>query len=112
MDIYTVIAISMAISLLATLVLESVYALLWGVRREDFKYVLLGNVMTNPAVVLLAWLSYGFDFGSVYFVLLLELAAVVVEALFYAGRTKIRFPWAFSLCANALSFIIGLFPLI
>lgn len=102
-------AVSLLISLLATLALESIYALLWGVRREDFGPVLLANVLTNPAVVLLTWLSYDFGFGSAYFVLLLELAAVVIEALLYARRTKIRFPWAFSLCANALSFTVGLF---
>ncbi len=100
----------MAICLLATLALESLYALLWGVRREDFRTVLLANALTNPAVVLLTQLACDpHDSAAIWILLGLELAAVAVEALLYARRTRIRLPWAFSLCANALSFIAGLF---
>lgn len=43
----------MAISLAMTLALELTYALLWGVRgRRGFLILLLGNLLTNPVVVL------------------------------------------------------------
>ena len=101
--------VSLAVSLALTLVLELGFALLWGVGRSGLPLVALANVLTNPVVVLchtLAALFFPAALLPVTFVL--EAGAVLVEGRLFAGRGRIRSPWAFSLCANLFSFSIGL----
>ncbi len=45
--------LELALSLGLTLLLEGTFVLVWGVRGRDLLLVLLANVLTNPAVVLL-----------------------------------------------------------
>ncbi len=101
--------LSLAGSLVMTLVLELGFALLWRVERRDLPAVVLANVLTNPVVVLCchaaAWLAPGFLAAAVP---ALEAGAVAVEGLIYRRRSRIFRPWVFSLCANALSFLTGL----
>lgn len=100
---------SLAVSLVLTLVLESGVALLWGIGKRDLPLVALANVLTNPVVVLchtLAALFIPATLLPVTFVL--EAGAITVEGRLFATRGGIRFPWAFSLCANLFSFSVGL----
>ena len=102
--------LSLAVSLLLTLALELAFALVWRVDRRDLPAVALANLLTNPIVVL----CYH---GASWYVprllaavtLALELWAVGTEGLIYQRRSQIVRPWTFSLCANALSFLTGLF---
>lgn len=101
--------LSLLVSLALTLVFELLFALLWGVGRRDLPLVALVNVLTNPAVVLCHALAAAYLPALILpATALLELGAVAVEGWLYAGRGEIRFPWAFSLCANLFSFTIGL----
>ena len=101
--------LSLAVSLLLTLALELVFALLWGVGRRDYLLVALANVLTNPVVVLCYTAAASFIPGLLTpAVAVLELGAVAVEGWLFRTRSDIRFPWAFSLCANLFSFTIGL----
>ena len=101
--------ISLAVSLALTLALELAFALLWRVGREDLLLVALTNVLTNPVVVLChALASLWVPTLLVPVTLALELGAVLVEGRLFATRSHIRAPWAFSLCANLLSFLVGL----
>lgn len=102
---------ALGISLLLTLVLELLFALVWGKRsRHSLALVALVNLLTNPVVVLAHHLALRFThLPQLWVVLVLEVAAVAVEALCYRkyGRDFTR-PWLFAFLANAFSFGIGL----
>ena len=96
---------TLAISLALTLILEGLFALLWGVKtRRDWLLVLLVNVVTNPIVVSLHWLLG----GGVWVTAALESFAVATEWLAYRqwGRDA-RPAFLFSLCANCFSYFSG-----
>lgn len=109
------------VSLILTLIIEMGVALLFKIRGRDLCLVLLANVLTNPAAVLLAWLfrscgdtfgGFGSIFGGVWptilFYFLLEMAVVITEGWIYRRRMdSLRHPLAFSLIANGCSFLIG-----
>jgi len=89
--------------LLVTLILEVPVAALWGLRRKDLVLCALVNCLTNPIVNLLHLL-----FLSTPLLLALECAAVGIEgALYRALGERVRRPFALSLMANAVSFLIG-----
>ena len=97
---------TLAVSLALTLILEGVFALIWGVKgRRDWLLLLGANVVTNPIVAVL----YCLGLNRWPAVAALELAAVAAEGLAYRrwGR-DIRPAFLFSLCANCFSFFIGL----
>lgn len=101
--------LSLAVSLGLTLALELAFALIWRVERSDLPAVALANLLTNPIVVLChhaaAWYCPKYLLAAT---LALELWAVGTEGLIYRRRSQINRPWAFSLCANAVSFLSGL----
>ncbi len=96
--------IDFVLPLALTISLEGAVALVWGLRRRNLLLLVLVNVLTNPAAVLLHALFPG---GAV--TAALELGAVAAEGACYKrlGRA-VRRPWLFSLSANAFSFCLGL----
>lgn len=101
---------ALLISLGLTLLLELPFAWVLGKRKRDLLLVLLVNTLTNPAVVLLYMLAGMYTALPPALVkVVLEVAAVLVEAFYYRtyGEHFHRPLW-FSLCANALSFGVGL----
>ena len=97
---------SLMISLLLTLVLELLIALVWGVRKKGLVLVILMNILTNPAEVLLLIQCVAFLGWTGFLpVLILELAAILVEAI--CCRGVIRKPWLFAICANVFSYTLG-----
>jgi len=101
---------ALAFSLAATVVLESGVFFLMGKRnRKDFLLVIMVNVLTNPAVVLLYWLTVLYTpVNTVFATAVLELAAFAVEGYYYKKYgQEFRHPYLFSLAANLFSFIIG-----
>ena len=101
--------ISLAVSLILTLVLELAFALLWRVARRDLTLVALVNVLTNPVVVLChALVALWIPTLLLPVTLALEIGAVLVEGWLFATRSEIHFPWGFALCANLFSFVLGL----
>ncbi|MBR4702862.1 MAG: hypothetical protein IKO91_03370 [Oscillospiraceae bacterium] len=101
---------SLGVSLALTLVLELLFAFLWGLRGRDLILCILVNVLTNPPVVLCALLWRAYAPGPEWLpVPLLEAGAVLVEGLFYRRNgERVRRPFLFSLCANAFSYGLGL----
>ena len=102
--------VALVISLAATIILESGFFFLVGKRnKKDLLLVVLVNVLTNPIVVLLYWLSVLYtDINSVIVKAALEIFAVLVEWYYYKRYAQdIRKPFLFSLAANAFSFAIG-----
>lgn len=93
------------ISLVLTLLLEGLLALLWGIRGRDLWLVALVNILTNPLVVLWHNLVPGVLLGTA----LPEILAVSAEACIYLHKDNaIARPILFSICANAFSFGTGL----
>ena len=90
------------ISLLLTLVIELAAALLWGSRsKKQILLVILVNVLTNPAAVLLCWLGIP--------QLPVELAVVLTEALVYKDPAwKIPRPVLFAIVCNTVSWGTGI----
>lgn len=89
-----------------TLAIELLCGLVWRVSNRDFLLIVLVNCLTNPAVKFLSLvLDRRLNAG---WILLLELSAVLIEALCYWKRgEKIRKPLLFSLIANAASYFTG-----
>lgn len=90
------------ISLLLTLVIELMIALLWGIRsKKQILLVVLVNVLTNPAAVLLCWLGIP--------QLPVELAVVLAEALIYRDPAwKIPHPVLLAVVCNVISWGTGI----
>lgn len=97
---------SLAVSLLLTIGLELCFSLLWGVRGRGLLLVLLMNLMTNPAAVLLHFTFVRLlGWSAICVVPLLELAAVIAEG--FCCRGIIRRPWLFALLVNLFSYGMG-----
>ena len=101
---------SLALSLLATLVLEAGFFLLVGKReRKDLLLTCMVNVLTNPVVVLAYWLTVLYTtWNAAIMIVILEMSAVFVEGYCYRqyGRC-FKHPYLFSLAANLFSFFSG-----
>ena len=102
---------SFAFSLVLTLALEAGFFLLVGKRDpKDLLLVLLVNVLTNPAVVLLYWLAVLSASSYIAIIVaILEILAVLTEGYCYRkfGHDFQR-PYLFSLSANLFSFGVGM----
>ena len=97
---------SLVISLVLTLIFELLFALVWGVRKKGLLLVVLMNILTNPTVVLLHFFCIAFCGWTGFFpVLVLELAAIVVEAFCCHGI--VAKPWLFAFCINLFSSTMG-----
>ena len=73
------------ISLLLTLLVEGIVALLWGLRGKKYLcLVILVNVLTNPVAVLVYWLFqvYVTD-NTILLQILIEIVVVLAEASIY-----------------------------
>lgn len=98
------------LSLMATITIEVVCALLIGIRKKkDVLLVVLVNLVTNPAVVF----SYYFLAMATLWNLwcikaVLEVLAVGVEALYYKRYgIKIKHPIGTAVLLNGISFGMG-----
>ena len=101
---------ALVFSLTLTAALETGFFLLTGKRnKKDLLLVILVNVLTNPAVVLVYWLALLYtDMNHVLLKAALELFAVLTEGYYFNkyGRGFKR-PYLFCVAANAFSFGIG-----
>lgn len=100
---------SLAVSLLLTLALEELFALVWGLRGRDLYLLLLLNLLTNPLAVtghFLLCRCWGLPQLAV--VPVLEGLVVLVEG--YGCRTlgqRVSHPWRFALLVNLFSYGSG-----
>ena len=96
--------LALLLSLALTEAVECAFALSLGKRDKALLLCALVNVITNPPVVLLSRLLG----GGWLLVAGLELFTVAVEGLLYRYSGLFKRSFLFSLCANALSFFLGL----
>lgn len=103
---------SLIISLILTIVLEIVLSYILGIRKSrDFKIIIFSNIYTNPIVVFLANIVYFVNSELIYFysVFILEIGAIIIEALLYKEYLKtFKNPIRLSIYNNIFSFGIGL----
>ena len=100
----------LAVSLALTLVLEELFALVWGLRgRRELGTVALVNVLTNPPVVLLYHTAVGlWGWPAAVVTAVLETAAVLVEWRCYRlCSDQLQRPLLFALLANLFSYGAG-----
>lgn len=101
--------LSLLLSLLLTEAIELPLLYLLGFRGNELIIAALANVVTNPAVVFLNHIAAEFTEIPAWFaILVLEVSAVLIEALIYKKATDRRRPLVDSLIANAVSYSIGL----
>lgn len=100
----------LAVSLGLTLVLEELFALVWGLRgKREMETVALVNILTNPPVVLLYYTAVGLlGWNALAVTAVLETAAVLVEWRYYRlCSEQLTRPFWFALLANAFSYGAG-----
>jgi len=98
--------------LLCTIVIETVIALICGVRKKkDILNVVLVNILTNPIVVSLPVLL-GYNFGvkwQITSLIILEIITLISEGFIYSkvlDFKKIN-PYVLSIILNLGSYLIG-----
>ena len=105
------IIITLIVCLILTLVLEEITALIVGVRKGfDLTVILFSNLLTNPVVVFSGMLLASFtNIPRPVYIIVLELAAFITEALIYRKLlfTKRPSPFLLSLILNSVSFFAG-----
>ena len=101
--------LSLVISLLLTLFLETGFALVFKKRKRDLLLTVLVNIVTNPPVVLFSWLAGVYMAKYVVFIkIVLEILAILIEAFYYKKYgDEFHRPFLFSLGANSFSFGTG-----
>ena len=102
-----------SISLGLTLVIEVPLSLLFGVRKKGLLYVILVNVLTNPATVFLLLLVRTFGTAELYYVWEIGLEFIVIVAEFFIYRAfreelPVKKPLLASVVLNLCSYGIGL----
>lgn len=96
--------LSLGISLIATLLIETAVAVLLKKRRLGLAVVLAVNLLTNPVVVLFWQLNPELPL----LLPCMEVGAVLIEGCCYRlFPAHFRRPFLFSLLCNLLSFFIG-----
>lgn len=105
------IILTLIVCLILTLVLEEITALIAGVRKGfDLTVILFSNLLTNPVVVFSGMLLASFtNIPRPVYIIVLELAAFITEALIYRKLlfTKKPSPFLLSLILNIVSFFVG-----
>ena len=93
------------ISLFLTLVIELVVACLFRVKGKDLLLIVLVNVLTNPAAVLLS----AFAGNKRIVQLVIEAVVILIEGWYYKKYSNaIGRGYVFSLMANGISYGIGI----
>ena len=97
------------ISLITTIVLEALIFFVSGKRdRKDLLLLVLVNIMTNPAVVLLYWLASDVGLNLILMTLILEAGAILAEGFYYKRYGRyFPHPFRFSVAANVFSYSAG-----
>ena len=99
---------AVVLSLLLTVLLEFLFALLYGVPRDAWKAILVANCISNPiAVLLYETAGAAFPTSEAVVLLAVEISVIVGEGLCYWKQDRIPYPWEFSLLANVFSFCCG-----
>ena len=102
---------SLTISLILTLILELSLSYILGIRKlNDLKIVVFVNIFTNPIVVFLSNIILIMNNMLVYYitVFILEMGAIIIEALLYNRYLKKINPIQLSIYNNLFSFFVGL----
>ena len=110
-DIFNMFAFSLGL----TIIIEIIFARLWGLKtKKETLLVVLVNILTNPAAVFFAWISF-ICLGSEWYIpaqCIIEVVVVVVEANVYLNFAfkegwNIKKPLKFAIMVNMLSWLFG-----
>lgn len=104
--------IVMVRSLLITIIVEIIFAVILQYRKKDLLNVLLVNILTNPLLnSLIVYINYYYGLRVRNIVLIiLEIIVVIIEGMIYQKyleRKKLN-GYQLSLILNIISFVLGL----
>lgn len=93
-----------------TLILECSVASIFDIKKEEYKYVIIINTITNLSLNTLGYFINQISNPIILWniVLLLEVLIFYIEALYFGKRIKLKNKYIFSLSLNAVSFLTGL----
>ncbi len=102
---------TLLISLVLTLLLEWIAALIFKLKGRDIGLFLLVNLLTNPAAVFLnIMLCAIFPYiSALAWQIPIELAVIAAEGIIYVKLSRsLHQPWLFAVCANVFSYTFGM----
>ncbi len=96
--------------LLYTIILECSVASVYHIKKEEYKYVIIINIITNISLNTLGYfinqISNPIILWSI--VILLEVIIFYIEALYFSKKIEVKNKYLFSLSLNGVSFLTGL----
>lgn len=97
------------IPLLLTVILECSVASIYFIKKEEYKYIILVNIMTNVPLNILGYFINQISDKTIIWiiVIVLELIIFYVEALYLGKKIKLKNKYLFSLSLNGVSFLTG-----
>ena len=102
----------MARALILTILIETFFAFLLGLRKKDLINVVLVNIMTNPLVFIVPlWVNIRYGLWPRHITLFLfEMFALLSEGFVYSKYLKYKNinPYILSLILNLASYVTGL----
>lgn len=102
---------SLVLSLFLTELIELLFTYLIGIRnKKDYLLIVLINVVTNPCVVLTAYLLHHYTtILTPFYILPLELMVILIEGLYLRTYSEsIDHPFRFACALNVCSYVTGL----
>ncbi len=98
------------IPLLLTIALECSVASIFDIKKEEYKYVIIINIITNLSLNTLGYFINMIDNRIIHWsiVLVLETLIFYIEALYFGKKIKLKNKYIFSLSLNGVSFLTGL----
>jgi len=100
----------MSTSLVLTIILEVIGALILGIRnKRDLLLLCLVNLLTNPVVVLTYYIIKIYTYWNLILILIvLESMAIIVEGKYFKKYgDKITAPYLFAVLVNVFSYGMG-----
>ena len=97
------------VPLFLTIVIECSVASIYQIKKEEYKYIVIINILTNLSLNTLGYFinQINNSYVIIIIVILLEILIFYIEALYFGKRIKIDNKYMFSLSLNAASFLTG-----
>ena len=98
------------VPLLLTIILECLVATFYDIKKEEYKYIIIINIITNLSLNMLGYFINQIDNQIIILsiVLVLEVLIFYIEALYFGKKIKLKNKYLFSLSLNGVSFLTGL----
>lgn len=103
--------VNILIACILTMIIEISVATCFHIKKSDYKYVIIINIITNLTINVIYYFIRQFDVEwlNIISVIVLELLVFYFEGLFFSKKISLKCnSYLFSLCLNLTSFLLGL----